>query len=156
MSLSGPKFLLPQRFLPFAAMRFENLPSLDDHIRAEHYSLVCTVCDKTLRSKPDVNLHKHKYHGTLSEKEQHPLAQVHRNEAPVREMLNEATTNIRCDVCGSESETENDLVTHIVTHHQQLQLTNSDNTATNTSDAPTKSISVSCLFCGKTFPNDLI
>ena len=46
------------------------------------------------------------------------------------------------------------LVTHIVTHHQQLQLTNSDNTATNTSDAPTKSISVRCLFCGKTFPND--
>ena len=102
---------------------FENLPSLDDHIRAEHYSLVCTVCDKTLWSKPDVNLHKHKYHGTLSEKEQHPLAQVHRNdhhEAPAREMLNEATAiiaTLTCNLCNHLFTTKHTLQDHNRSQH---------------------------------------
>lgn len=41
---------------------FEALPALDHHIGANHPSLKCTLCNRFLRSKEDLNYHLHKLH----------------------------------------------------------------------------------------------
>ena len=44
---------------------FYTLSELDVHIEADHKSLICQYCGKTLRSRPDYNYHKHKYHSKI-------------------------------------------------------------------------------------------
>ena len=45
---------------------FKGLALLDNHIRASHLSLHCSLCDRTLRSKPDLNYHHHKLHSSVN------------------------------------------------------------------------------------------
>ena len=41
---------------------YESLDNYDEHIKEAHTSLQCCICDKYLRSLPDLNYHKHKHH----------------------------------------------------------------------------------------------
>ena len=43
---------------------FGDLSELDEHIRANHRSLHCNLCERTLRSQPDYNIYKNRYHST--------------------------------------------------------------------------------------------
>ena len=45
---------------------FPQLSELDDHIRENHPYLHCNLCEKTLRSKPDLNIHNSRYHSTVT------------------------------------------------------------------------------------------
>ena len=44
-----------------------DLSSLDEHVETTHPSLLCEECGKTLRSKPDLNLHRHRQHNQTME-----------------------------------------------------------------------------------------
>ena len=103
-------------FCHLCALTFANLVTLDGHIRAEHPSLHCELCDKTLRSKPDLNLHNHKYHcghdsdsNISTEAEDCQSRMLHQEDNHARDGLVKEIPEAhktQCDTCGFKSEKE--------------------------------------------------
>lgn len=116
--------------------RFEKLTALDHHIRANHPVLQCECCGKTLRSKPDLNLHLHKHHYAYNVDDtenyfcQSPsLSKTNFDSQSIHEMYNTADLLAgppRCNVCGYHSLSIPDLNLHKHRHHGNISQAGSE------------------------------
>ena len=116
--------------------RFEKLTALDHHIRANHPVLQCECCGKTLRSKPDLNLHLHKHHYAYNVDDtenyfcQSPsLSKTNFDSQSIHEMYNTADLlggPPRCNVCGYHSLSIPDLNLHKHRHHGNISQAGSE------------------------------
>ena len=83
---------------------FESHTAIESHIGARHHTLLCDMCGKTLRIRPDFNFHHHKYHSE-TEIPKHPCLETARNSDSL------------CCRCGFSSKNEEDLSIHKTACH---------------------------------------
>ena len=121
----SPSSALPVVTCSLCPSTFQTLATLDLHTQACHLSLQCDLCGKTLRSKPDINYHHHKYHsGELLSLENNPNELTPQQQNP--------PDSFQCNVCEQNYESENELTIHVIGNH-------------------TITTHPACLPCGQTF-----
>ena len=114
---------------------FHSLSSLDEHIVANHPSMLCEECGQTLRSKPDLYLHQHRHHSQTLEHASSVLCSPDRDcpgptcdsSEQYHTVLSENVNEIQqssdkipclvCDKCDSTFHCNSDLDNHIKSHH---------------------------------------
>ena len=114
---------------------FHSLSSLDEHIVANHPSMLCEECGQTLRSKPDLYLHQHRHHSQTLEHASSVLCSPDRDcpgptcdsSEQYHTVLSENANEIQqssdripclvCDKCDSTFHCNSDLDNHINSHH---------------------------------------
>ena len=103
------------------------LSSLDEHVQTTHPSLLCEECGKTLRRKPDLNLHRHRHHNQITE---NPSQTNIHTTVSVQAVLSSSSSppNLvqSCTTCGKTFPSEKELDAHIQKEHGDISSMVSD------------------------------